>query len=382
MGGIRTWSDRYPGFFDRVTALGLFLLALVEVRWDDFSTPFAPLTAIAVTTIPVAFRRRYPLGAAVTVYLGAPILELMGGVPGAVIGSTVLVFHSVGMVSDLRTANRRRFWLLVPFGVTVLIGIATGFSSISTLMFFLIINPGVWAHSNTLRGWIADQKELEHQNLLLRDSEADRVQQAVTQERANIARELHDIVAHNMSVIVVQAGAAQRVITANPDAANTSLKAIEDAARQALDEMRLALGVMRETSRGLEPQPDLGGVEALVDSVRRAGLDATYTVSGAQRSLPPAVELSGYRIIQEALTNTLKHGGLGAQAAVELTYGNDLLSIEVLDTGLGRPSDESRGHGLIGIEERVALFGGKLQYGNRDAQGFFVTAEIPLMVSS
>jgi len=382
MGGLRSWPNEHVAFSDRVVALGLFVLALVEVRWDDFTSPFLPLGALAITTIPVAFRRQRPLLAASIVYLATPVLEILGGVPGAIIVATMLVFHTVGMAGDLRTANIRRFWLLVPFGITVLAGVVTGNSSVTTLVFFLIINPGVWVFSNTLRGWARDQEELQQQNTLLVQTEADRIQSAVIQERTTIARELHDIIAHNMSVIVVQAGAAQRVIQSSPGRAKESLESIEYAARQALDEMRLSLGVMRGKSDLLEPQPDLAGVEALVEAVRRAGLDVSLDVIGQERPIPPAMELSGYRIIQEALTNTLKHGGLGAKASVGLTYGSDVLAIDIVDTGLGQPPEVTMGHGLIGIQERVALFGGKVTYGNRKDQGFFVTAELPLMVWS
>ena len=363
-------------------ALGLFVLALIEVRWDNFTSPFLPLGALAITTIPVAFRRQRPLLAASIVYLGTPVLEILGGVPGGIIISTMLVFHSVGMAGDLRTANIRRLWLLVPFGITVLVGVGLGNSSVTTLVFFLVINPGVWVFSNTLRGWAKDQEELELQNALLRQTEADRIQSAIAQERTTIARELHDIIAHNMSVIVVQAGAAQRVIHSSPDTANESLKTIEHAARQALDEMRLSLGVMRGKADLLEPQPDLAGIEALVETVRRAGLDVSLSVNGQERPIPPAMELSGYRIIQEALTNTLKHGGLGAKASVGLTYKSDVLAIDIRDTGMGHPPEVTMGHGLIGIQERVALFGGKVTYGNQEDHGFFVAAELPLMVSS
>ena len=123
-------------------------------------------------------------------------------------------------------------------------------------------------------------------------------------------------------------------------------------------------------------------MEDLVDTVRRAGLNVDLQITGTQRPIPPAIELSSYRIIQEALTNTLKHGGLGASSEVELTYLADKLMIDVNDTGLGHPQEVSKGHGLIGIGERVALFGGHMNYGNREERGFFVHAELPLMVNA
>lgn len=382
MGGIQTWQRDHAAQTDWVLAFATFLLALAEVRWGDFSSVLLPLLLVAAATLPVGFRRQRPVLAATIPYLMVVPLEILGGVPGGVVLSTILVFHSLGLHGDLRIANIRRFWLLVPFAVTVVTGLVLGFSRLDTLLFFLIINPGIWAFSNNIRKWRHDQEELRQQNILLQEREADRVHAAVLEERTTIARELHDIIAHNVSVIAIQAGAAQRVSSSSSRQVTEALEAIEESARQALTEMRLALGVMRGDKELLEPQPNLAGVEDLVDTVRRAGLNVDLQITGTQRPIPPAIELSSYRIIQEALTNTLKHGGLGASSEVELTYLADKLMIDVNDTGLGHPQEVSKGHGLIGIGERVALFGGHMNYGNREERGFFVHAELPLMVNA
>ena len=184
-------------------------------------------------------------------------LEILGGVPGGVVLATILVFHSVGLHDTLPKANRRRFLLLVPFGITVAIGLAMGFSRLDTVIFYLIINPGVWLFSNNVRKWREDQEELRQQNILLKEREADRIHAAVLEERTIIARELHDIIAHNVSVIAIQAGAAQRVGGDQAEPVREALTAIEESARQALTEMRLALGVMRGEEELLEPQPSL-----------------------------------------------------------------------------------------------------------------------------
>jgi signal transduction histidine kinase len=200
--------------------------------------------------------------------------------------------------------------------------------------------------------------------------------QAVADERARIARELHDVVAHSVSVMVVQAQAGPRLI-ADPEGARGAFRAIEQSGREALVELRRLLGVLRATGPAADaPQPGLGSLQSLVDQVREAGLRVDLRVEGDPVQLPAGVDLSAYRIVQEALTNTIKHAG-AAEAEVLVRYGAGALDLEIVDNGSGPAANGHQGHGLIGIRERVALFGGEMQAGARDGHGYAVRARLP-----
>jgi signal transduction histidine kinase len=202
-------------------------------------------------------------------------------------------------------------------------------------------------------------------------------EQAIAAERARIARELHDIVAHHLSVIVLQAGGGR----ASGKPAGATLEKIENSARQALAETRRLLGVLRDPDEeaGLAPQPGVGELDALAASVRAAGLPVNLAVDGDLATLPAAVDVSVYRIVQEALTNVLKHAG-PARADVTIGCATDTVTIEITDNGTGEPGPlpPVRGHGLAGMGERAALFGGELAAGPRPGGGFAVRARLPL----
>ena len=202
---------------------------------------------------------------------------------------------------------------------------------------------------------------------------------AVTLERTRIARELHDVVAHSMSVMVVQAGGARAVLRRDPDEADEALRSIEETGRTGLAEMRRLLATEGEDAPSLAPQPGLDRLDDLLGRMRATGLAVELVVEGASRPIPVGVDLSAYRIVQEALTNTLKHGGDRAHARVLLRYEDEALDIEVTDDGMGpAPTNDAAGRGLIGMRERVALFGGDLRSGARPGGGFIVDARIPL----
>ena len=213
-----------------------------------------------------------------------------------------------------------------------------------------------------------------------REHEAHR---AVARERARIARELHDVVAHSVGLMTVQAGAANLVFSQNPDAAFSSLSSIERTGRQALGELRRLLGVLRskDESGELSPQPGLDRLDELVADVNKAGVEVEMTVEGDLHDLPPALGLSAYRIVQEGLTNVLKHSGRWARVEVVVRRTQGELVLEVADDGRGVDPAASKvggGHGLIGMRERVALFGGRMSTGPRSGGGFLVRTVIPL----
>jgi signal transduction histidine kinase len=236
-----------------------------------------------------------------------------------------------------------------------------------------------WGVGYALRGRAAQVSALvDH---VARDAaeREERARTAVACERARIARELHDVVAHALSVIVVQAQAAERVLEGEQPSAREALASIDTTGRQALHEMRRLVGMLRQDADpALRPQPGLAELSALVDTLRNAGLSVDLVLEGRPRALPPGVDLSAYRIVQEALTNALKHAG-GACAEVRVRFDDDEIELEVVDDGgtaSGRGSD-GIGHGLAGMRERVSLFGGALESGHCEGRGFRVRARLP-----
>jgi signal transduction histidine kinase len=208
-----------------------------------------------------------------------------------------------------------------------------------------------------------------------RETEAAR---AVAEEQARIAREVHDVIAHTISVIVVQAAAARDVLAARPERAGEALESIEIAARGALGELRRLLGTVGGDAP-LTPQPGLDGLDELVGRVRAAGLDVAVSIEGRQCELPPALDLSAYRVIQEALTNTLRHAH-ATRVDVSLRYLGDSLAVEIRDDGRANGAGgEGGGRGLIGMRERVTTFGGTLAAGPDPTGGFIVSARFPLV---
>ncbi|MFF3326573.1 sensor histidine kinase [Streptomyces sp. NPDC002889] len=246
-----------------------------------------------------------------------------------------------------------------------------------------------WVLGDSIRTRRAYFAQLEERAARMEDERAAQAKVAVAAERARIARELHDVVAHNVSVMVVQADGAAYVLDAAPDQAKQALETISSTGRQALAEMRRLLGVLRTgdgpPSGEYVPQPDVEQIEELVEQVRSAGLTVDFKIEGTPRPLPSGVELTAYRIVQEALTNTRKHGGPEVGASVRLVYFDDGLGLLVEDDGRGSSHElyedggaDGRGHGLIGMRERVGMVGGTLDAGPRPGGGFRISALLPL----
>ncbi|MFD7610325.1 sensor histidine kinase [Streptomyces sp. NPDC059828] len=246
-----------------------------------------------------------------------------------------------------------------------------------------------WVLGDSLRTRRAYFAQLEERATRLEQEREAQSKVAVAAERARIARELHDVVAHNVSVMVVQADGAAYVMDTAPDQARQALETISTTGRQALAEMRRLLGVLRTSdapeSGEYVPQPDVQQIEDLVERVRESGLEVDFKIEGTPRPLPSGVELTAYRIVQEALTNTRKHGGPDAGASVRLVYFDDGLGLLVEDDGRGASHEmyedggaDGKGHGLIGMRERVGMVGGTLDAGPRPGGGFRISALLPL----
>jgi signal transduction histidine kinase len=272
----------------------------------------------------------------------------------------------------------------------------------ATAMFYAIV-AGIGLYLGKRRAYVSSLVErtenLERERDVLERERHLMAQQAVAVERARIARELHDVVAHHVSVMVIQAGAAQASLPPGADAAGQALEAIQETGREAMTEMRRLLGLLRSEEgaesgatsgdAGRWPQPGMTDLEALVSRTREAGVDVTLEVVGAPRHVPAGVELSTYRVAQEALTNTLRHAGPGARARLSLRFEPGAVALEVTDDGHGQPTVESVersraafGHGLVGMRERVALFGGQLEVGPMARGGYRVMARFPLAEGS
>ncbi len=268
-----------------------------------------------------------------------------------------------------------------------------GTVSVPAQVFFTVIMAVpfalAWVLGDSLRTRRAYFAQLEEKASRLEREREAQAKVAVAAERARIARELHDVVAHNVSVMVVQADGAAYVMDTSPETAKQALETISTTGRQALAEMRRLLGILR-TGEHREageyvPQPDVEQIEELVEQVRGAGLTVDLTVEGTPRELPTGVGLTAYRIVQEALTNTRKHGGPDVGASVRLVYFDDGLGLLVEDDGRGAPQEmyedggaDGRGHGLIGMRERVGMVGGTLDAGPRPGGGFRISALLPL----
>ncbi|MEU6886740.1 sensor histidine kinase [Streptomyces viridosporus] len=267
-------------------------------------------------------------------------------------------------------------------------GVGTA-GNLAVVIFLTVPFALAWVLGDSIRTRRAYFAQLEERAARLEKEREAQAKVAVAAERARIARELHDVVAHNVSVMVVQADGAAYVLDAAPDQAKKALETISSTGRQALAEMRRLLGVLRtgehQEAGEYVPQPDVRQIEDLVEQCREAGLPVDFRIEGTPRPLPSGVELTAYRIVQEALTNTRKHGGPNAGASVRLVYFDDGLGLLVEDDGKGAPHElyeeggfDGQGHGLIGMRERVGMVGGTLDAGPRPGGGFRISALLPL----
>jgi signal transduction histidine kinase len=330
--------------------------------------------------LPLAVRRRMPafafLAAATATWLqvfAGGSLRNGGTAPILVL---LIAAYSLGAGAPLR-----RGLATGAFGLAV---IATTSTTVANLVFGVVLAVVPWVLGRVVHERRERAIRLERTTAALEREQASLIAEATTEERARIARELHDIVAHSVGVMVLQATAAQKVLDERPDRAREALRSIELTGRQALEELHRLLGILRKTAEqdGLDPQPSLQHLDSLLESLRGSGLPVRSTTEGDVRSLPPGIELAAYRIVQEALTNSLKHGG-GAPARLTIRYGTRDLRIEICDDGrvVDGGARSRGGHGLIGMRERVALYGGSVSAGPLDDGGYAVTASLPLDTS-
>jgi signal transduction histidine kinase len=371
-----------------LTALALYEIWGATLASPGFRGPPVVQTLGALLMIvPLGWRRRYPIAVAICALAGAavewPWLRGTGQLSFEAFVVVLLVFYSVGAHAELRRGLRA-------LGVVVVFILAADIADSVAGYHEPFENAGLypllavaWAAGNAFRRHGVRERALEARAEALEGEREEKVRLAAAEERARIARELHDVVAHSVSVMVVQVGGARGILDSEPETARKTLRSAEQTGRHALAEMRRMLGILRvaDDGRGLAPQPSLGDVDTVIDQARAAGLPVELHTEGRPHALAPGVDLAAYRIVQEALTNAVKHAG-PAHAHVVLRYARDQLDIEVYDDGRGPPGagedHADPGHGLVGMRERVALYGGALHTGRRNGGGFAVHASLPL----
>jgi signal transduction histidine kinase len=381
---VREAIRRHPWWTDSLLALFLTVIstasAVVSRTRYGHSVDVLEVVLVPFTTAPIALRRYRPLAVlAITVSTGVVILIFTSQAQFPV--GVLVALYTVASRCERPVSIRAAQWVALPIAVGVLVstGARPG-RAIPELAVFAI----AWVIGDNIRNRRAYLAELEARAARLEREREEKAERAVIDERARIARELHDVVAHNVSVMVVQASAGEELFDTDPQRARESLSAVASTGRAALAELRRLLGVIRAEDDHVEaasytPQPGIEYLDELVGQVRETGLAVELSVLGSPRELPEGVGLCAYRIVQEALTNTLKHAE-ASHAAVNVRYVQDALELQVVDDGRGAPvvNGESAGHGLIGMRERVALFGGELTARSRDGRGYEVRARIPL----
>ena len=422
--GRRTW------IFDITLALMLTVAAVVSVSRQNHglvATPGYPIDGVVYPIIrraatppsevvlavlasaPLAVRRRYPIAVFAIVF--ASIVGISNP-PAVLFAGAVIAAYSAVAYSPYRVPA---IGALILAAVIVAARSGNAIPQIPNwLSPFVILVPIAYA-GNSIRRWRQQAAATLARMRALELGQEEATREAVELERARIARELHDVVTHNVSVMVVQAGAARKVIDSSPQRATQALLAVEASGRTAMAELRQVMGLLTSSAQepqdarpadagggaatgagtgagartpagaGVEPdprfapQPDVGQLESLIGRVRAIGVPVTLEMTGTPRPLPPGVGLAAYRVVQEALTNTVKHA-VGASAAVTVEYGAQQIRLEIADTG-GMPGEAAAAgnrRGLLGLRERLAVYGGSLEAARRPTGGFRVVASIPL----
>jgi signal transduction histidine kinase len=376
---IRRVARADPLIADGVFAVALAVIAEVEV-WSGGSGSRTLRAGVAVLmTLPLVLRRRFALPV-LGVVMGAALAQSVAD-PDADVAGVLVVAIIVAAYSVAAHCGRRAAAAGGVVGLAALWGsVHLQGGGLGNYLFAGAIFVGAWLAGFVLRARYLRAEQLEHRTEVLEQEQETRARAAVAEERARIARDLHDAVAHSMSVIVVQAGAERLALPEKATSTSEVLRSIEETGRQALVEMRRLVEMLRKDDEelALAPQPSLAHLELLVEQVREAGLPVELSVEGEPRALPPGVDLSAYRIVQEALTNALKHAG-PARARVTVRYAPNQLELEVADDGAGATSGaDGGGHGLVGMRERVAVFGGVLEADRRVEGGYRLRATLPL----
>ena len=375
---------RRHGFDALIVLAALESAAEVAIRHDEDLAPsttlWFALPASALIVLPLLGRRRFPFAAPAAVWLLAASLSFLDGrlVPFTV-SAVVAGMAAALLLGNLRDDVEARLGLAIVISGAAIVVYNDPDHAAGEFIFLPALFAIGWLAGFALRER-AEKAEAAEVRAAQAERERDAASRiAVAEERARIARELHDIVAHAVSVMVLQVGAVRHRL---PDALapdREALQAVEQAGRTALTDMRRLLDAMRQDGEQIDlaPQPGLDRVQSLLDEVRRAGLPVELHIEGEPYRLPPAIELSAYRIVQEGLTNALKHARAG-HADVTVHYGRDEVQIVVRDDGEGASTSNDPGYGLAGMRERVKIYGGEMSAGSANGGGFVLRTRLPL----
>ncbi len=383
MSRLRNFAREY--WFELLVAVlvAAGMLELVLGRGSP-AAPGLPLwisvPALGALVLPLFARRRFPFAAPAVYWLIAAALSFVDGLLIPFIGSLGVVGFATGFLLGNQRDDRRAGagLAIVRGGIGVVVANSPGPPPASVLIFVPLRFIVAWVAGYALRERSQQAEAAEMRASLAEREREAAARDAVAEERARIARELHDIVAHAMSVMVLQVGAVRHMLPETLEDGRDALGRVELAGRTALAEMRRLLGAMRREGDDLElgPQPGLASLGSLVEDVVRAGLPVRLHVEGEPVVLPRAIDLSAYRIVQEGLTNALRHAN-ASHADVTVRYRPDEVELNVADDGRGPPeATNDGGHGLIGIRERVNIYGGEMSAGRRPGGGFVLTARL------
>jgi signal transduction histidine kinase len=366
----------------------LLAIAGILQLWVQRNSPGAPTTtlwfsipAIAVLVLLLLGRRRFPFAAPAAYWILAAGLTFVDGILIPHVDSLVVVgLATAFLLGNLRNARQAGLGLAIVLGcILIVVYNIPGSVSVSSYVFISLEFVAAWVAGYALRER-AKQAEAAEVRAVRAESEREAAARiAVAEERARIARELHDVVAHAVSVMVLQVGAVRHNLPEAPAEDRDALRSVERAGRTALAEMRRLLAAMRREGDEVEfvPQPGLEALHTLLDEVGRAGLPARLHVDGEPFPLPRGIDLSAYRIVQEGLTNALKHAR-ASDADVTVRYRPDEVEIEIRDNGSGIAPNDGLGHGLVGVRERVKIYGGEMSAGKAAEGGFVLNTRLPI----
>ncbi len=371
---------RWPRLADAVLAFVSFGLTLAIWRGDraddGASLSFIALLLFACGNASLYWRRRHPERMHGIILATSALAMLFGYLRGPIFALAISLYNLGRYSAD----DRKSAISLIAAYVLLVVG-ELAFSGLSSEDLFELLLPlAFWYAGRRVRARGEYLRLLQERAEQLEREQLAEAERAVAAERTRIARELHDIVAHQVSLMTVQAGAAKTIVNTDPGAAATAMNSVEVAGRQALDELRHLLGVLRPNSENTErgPQPGRADLPHLIEEIERAGVEVSLAIDDGQYRLPARIELAIYRIVQEALTNVLKHAGPRAHAEVHVQTGERAVSVEIVDDGVGTVRRPGAGHGIAGMRERAQLLGGSLEAGPGERGGFAVIARLPV----
>lgn len=382
-----TWLQEHRSLtFDLVIAVVLTVVLQLEVWFSEgpqetfYARPFSSPVLLLVT-VPLVWRRRAPVAVAAAVGGATALQAVVTGEFTAAFGILWALFISLYSVGAYAEGRRRIAGLaivVVAEAVRELQSLPENETDFWNGAFFDLLALAAFGVGVFVAGRRRSRRLSELADRLERDRD-ERERAALAEERGRMARELHDVVAHDVSAALLQAEAAEELLDTEPERARASLHTVQQTSREALTEMRRLVGMLRSENDAapLAPHPGLSEVPALVERNRDAGLRVELMIEGEPREVPPGIDFSAYRIVQESLTNARKHAG-SAQTRVSVRYATRSLEVDVADDGRRGASGDGAGHGLVGMRERVAFFGGHFSAGPREQGGFAVCARFPL----